>query len=366
MCAVCWPRGLRQHGITMDEIRADSLWFLVAHAHLRFRKGIPVVGAPASDRYVPLPGSGGVLMWWQLAQGASVATLAESCSLPTEDVIELVGLLVQHGLVAAHPPAAPALEFHDAIAHARSRGRTDEGFGQWEGPPLERAPHQGQRVDLPSVATDIGSRDAPFAHVVDVRRSSWSWSPTHLSLEQLSEFLARSARRRPGSEPGSYPYPYAGPDGSTQIAIAAGRVAGLQPALYLYDPVGHSLVLVPPRPSEAEARLPVGQYLQTVAHGHHVGDRHPAALLLVLSDLELMSSTYRGVSYANTLRTTGAVLATASLCATAMGLHTTILGLAAEDDFLNFYAESLPHLTTTGELAVGVAGDTDRTRTLHQ
>jgi len=339
----------------VDDPQPDSAtrWHAVSHAHVRHRDGRMVVGAPSTDRHIALPAIGGLTAWQALCEGADLRDVISVSGLTAPEASDLIEALAMTGLITPHAPPPARVQFHDALAHARSRGRTDEGFGQSTEDNTPRPALVGSRIELPAVDEGAAGPDAPFSSVVLSRRTARSWSADDLTLQQVSELLQRTGRRRLGAEPASYPYPYAGPDGAAHLAIAAGRVRGLGPALYLYDASDHSLTLVPAETPNSPEPLAVGAYLQTVAQGERVGARHPSLLLMVMSDLELMASAYRGVALANTLRTTGAILATASLCAAAMGLATTILGLAAEDDFLGLYRNSLPHLSSTGELAIG-------------
>ena len=342
----------------MSENNGDAavVWRAVPHAYLRFRDGAVVVGAPEADRHVTLPPRRGVALWEALHLGGTIDELAAASSLGGREVAALVDQLARAGTVTPMAPARSSISFHDALMHARSRGRTDEGFGPGIADDEVRDVQPGAPVALPSVPATRLDDGATFTQVLDQRRTTRAWSREDLSLEQVSEFFWRLGHARPDEDgrPRSYPYPYAGPDGYARLALAAGRVAGLAPSLYLYEPTQHAIRHVAPRLPGQAARLPVGQYLATVAAGQRVGDRHPQAILVVLSDLERMSRAYQGIAYANVLKTTGVILATASLCATAAKLGSTIIGLANDEDFLDLYGEALPGFSCTGELALGV------------
>jgi len=339
----------------MNDVTAhpSAIWWAVPHAHLRFRGDEVVVGAPESADHVALPAVTGVRLWEALHTGGTLVMLADTSTMPIDEVVSCVRALVVAGIVTDTPSESSSIAFHDALMHARSRGRTDEGFGQRTGAPAHREPRQGTVVALPAIAPDDLHRDAPFADVVGSRTTARSWSTDDLTLGQLAEFLWRAGHAG-ADEPGHLPYPYAGPVDCHVIAVAAGRIDGLAPALYTYGSRDHALRAVTPLPTRETGRLPIGDYLSTVARGERVGERHPPALMLVLSDLGMMASAYDGIAYANILKTTGVILGTASLSATAMGLGSTILGLANGDDFTDIYGASLPHLRSTGELALGV------------
>lgn len=342
----------------MNDVRGDPdvVWRAVPHAYLRFRDGAVVASAPEADRHVTLPRMRGVLLWEALHAGGPVDELAAASSLGRHEVIALVEQLARAGIVTSAATAASSISFHDALMHGRSRGRTDEGFGPGIADAGGRDSQPGALVALPSVPPTRLDDGATFTQVLDQRRTTRDWSNEDLSLDQVSEFLWRLGHARPAEDggPRSYPYPYAGPDGCERLALAAGRVDGLASSLYLYEPTQHAVRRVTPRLPGRAACLPLGKYLATVAAGQRVGDRHPQAMLLVLSDLERMSRAYQGIAYANVLKTTGVILATASLCATAARLGSTILGLASDADFRDLYAEALPGFSCTGELALGV------------
>ena len=342
----------------MTEGNGDSavVWRAVPHAYLRFRDGTVVMGAPEADRHVTLPTRRGVLLWEALHLGGTVDDLAAASSLDRDEVAALVNQLAGAGTITPTPPAGSSISFHDALMHARSRGRTDEAFGPGIADSGARDIEPSALIVLPPVPPDRLDSGITFTQVLDRRRTTRDWSREDLSLEQVSEFLWRLGHSRPDEDgrPRSYPYPYAGPDGCERLALAAGRVVGLAPSLYLYEPTQHALRKVTPRLRGEAARLPLGQYLASVAAAQRVGDRHPQAMLVVMSDLERMSRAYQGIAYANVLKTTGVILATASLCATVAGLGSTIIGLASDEDFLDLYAEALPGFSCTGELALGV------------
>ena len=68
-----------------------------------------------------------------------------------------------------------------------------------------------------------------------------------------------------------------------------------------------------------------------------------------------MASSYDGLAYANALKTAGAIQATVSLAATALGLGSTILGLASDIDTRNVFDGRVSRLTPIAEMAVGIA-----------
>lgn len=141
---------------------------------------------------------------------------------------------------------------------------------------------------------------------------------------------------------------------ATRIAVAAGRVEGLDPSLYVYEAEHHALVPWPlSKPAPAE-RLPVGEYISGVVAGDRPGDRHPPLMLVVLADLAAMASSYDGLAYANALKTAGAIQATVSLAATALGLGSTILGLASDADTRDVFDGRVSRLTPIAEMAIGI------------
>lgn len=91
-----------------------------------------------------------------------------------------------------------------------------------------------------------------------------------------------------------------------------------------------------------------------VAAGQRPGDRHPHAMLIAMADLAVMASISDGIAYANTLKTAGAILATLSFAANAIGLGTTILGLTSDADTRDIFASSMTRSIPAAEMAIGL------------
>lgn len=340
----------------MSDARSEETWQLVAHAHVRFRDGLVVAGAPGAADHVGLPDPWGILAWRGLQHPGTIEDLAVACGAAHSDVTALVASLHEAGLVTrSSPESAPGqgLAFHDALLHSRSRGITDEGFGKASGLALAAERIRGDRLPLAVPPNPSALDDQHFGDVLSRRRTTRDWSTEDLPIDHLAALLWFSARATDGSGE-HFPYPYAGPARSTGILIAAGRVDGLAPALYAYDASSHALSALPRAERRDRSRLPVGDYITTVASGNRPGDRHPHAMLIVTADLTAMTSSYDGIAYANTLKTAGAVLATFSLAAAALGLGSTILGLASDADTREIFDDSASRSAPVAEMALGL------------
>lgn len=338
----------------MADAQDTQRWQSVTHAHVRSRDGGLVAGAPEASSHVCLPASWGVVLWESIQLPRTIEEVAAITGRPPAEVSALMGDLQAAGLVATSEASITnPLSFHDALMHARSRGITDEGFGKTTRTPLPPEDVAGVGFSLPTVEGDARLTAITCADVLTRRRTTREWSTDDVTLAQVSALLWHGARDVDGSGQ-HFPYPYAGPAMATRIAVAAGRVEGLDPGLYVYEAAHHALVPWPPsNPAPAE-RLPVGEYISGVAAGHRPGDRHPPLMLIVLSDLAALTSSYDGLAYANALKTAGAIQVTVSLAATALGLGSTILGLASDMDTRDVFDARVSRLTPIAEMAVGI------------
>ena len=340
----------------MPEPQGVAQWQLIPHAHLRVREGGLIAGAPAAAAHVCLPEPWGVLVWQALRHPSTITELTTASGAAPSQVAGLVADLHEVGLITpgqSQPAWSDRLAFHDALLHARSRGITDEGFGKASGgaPPTE--PLGGDAIGLPTPKPPWPDPARSRRDVLSERRTTRDWSTHDLALADLSALLWSGAGDIDGSGE-HFPYPYAGPAQATGILVAAGRIAGLAPALYAYRAASHDLIALPRVERADRERLPVGDYVSTVASGRRPGERHPQAMIIVTADLVVMSSAYAGIAYANILKTTGAILATFSLAAAALDLGTTILGLASDADTRELWHASGSRAVPVGEMALGL------------
>lgn len=256
-------------------------------------------------------------------------------------------------------------DVHDLYFHSRSRrGRTDEPFGG-------RSPYVGEIEPLPAVkpapagpvitlhrpkfdqvrADDLGLQEA-----IEARQSIRTYGAEPITLDQLGEFLYRTARvrgilsPRPGLlyEASSRPYPNGGAEYELELYLTVRRCAGAEPGIYHYDPGLHALRLIN---ADEPDRIGLLRAASTSTGGQAV----PDALITMTSRFQRLAWKYKGIAYALTLKHVGVLQQTMYLVATSMGLAGCALGsgdsdAAAEAFGLDYVVES-----PVGEFILGSA-----------
>lgn len=241
-------------------------------------------------------------------------------------------------------------EFHDLLFHSRSRmGRHRNPWGAtyaWE----------GRHSPLPAVKTMTGTpivlhrpdlsalkeSDRTLTSVLEDRRSLRNPGEAPVHVEQLGEFLFRTARvrgrlRTEHEEVSSRPYPGGGADYELEIYPLIHRCAGLDAGLYYYDPLQHALYPVAaPSPKTAGLLRDACQKARSLAN--------PDVLLCITSRFQRLTYKYQSIAYSVMLKDLGVLYQTLYLVATAMSLSPCALGggdadLFAEASDLSYFVE---------------------------
>jgi SagB-type dehydrogenase family enzyme len=255
-------------------------------------------------------------------------------ALPAPARTELVVLLAWYGFVheAGHEDvpdlATEQWGPHELWFHARSRagyhdmpfGATGWAQGRFPPLPVRHEPWPGTPVPLPSPGP--GPLGPALGEVLAARRSVREPGSAPLTLDQLGAFLHWSARATavPGAPHGQSlrPSPSGGALHGLEIYTVVGRVSGLDPGMYAYDPFGHCLEPVPAAPSVTR---------QLLAHATAgTGGHEPQMLLVVSARFGRVMRKYRSMAYALLLKDLGALMQTMYLVATAMGLAPCAIG----------------------------------------
>lgn len=245
-------------------------------------------------------------------------------------------------------------EFHDLFFHTRSRagrheyplGGTYRFKGELPHVPALKPPMSEDRIALYHPALDTGGPN--FFEVLEARRSRRERGKTLMTLDQLGEFLWRSARVQthiPADPniPGSYeltlrPYPSGGAMHELELYLTVTRCAGLEPGLYHYDPMVHEL--------ERLAELGKKQQLMVQTAMNSSGLKQPPDVLITLAArFGRVAWKYEGVAYALTQKNVGALYQQMYLVATALGLAPCALGAGNSDTFaqatsMDYFAET--------------------------
>jgi SagB-type dehydrogenase family enzyme len=383
--SVGWEEGLlatavpltANDGFLAGEVTPDQWYVLSRFAYLHTVAGRMVLESPCSPAQIVLHHPLAAAFVAALAQphcGAEWAT--RSSGLPAKAVKLLLDLLWQAGMLAEcredgltpeeEDPTLAPWEFHDLLFHSRSRrgrqahpgGNTLRFQGRIEPLPLLKPPMSAESVDLyrPNL-DDLLVSDVPFTRVLEERRSIRVYGDKPLTVQQLGEFLYRSARIRgiiqtELGELSSRPYPNGGAMYELEIYVAVHLCAGLPAGLYHYQPAAHRLYRLPAPAGQVE------QLLKDAAVRSMAQQNLPHVLLIMAARFQRVSWKYESLAYALILKNVGVLQQTMNLVATAMGLAACALGNGDSDLFAraagtNYYAE-----TSVGELALGsMAGE---------
>jgi len=331
----------------------------------------------------PLANGRVVLTHWLAA--AVLHLLAEACTageirtqfptLPKKSLQLFLELLLSAGILEEVDDAGISpgegdevlqqWEFHDLLFHARSRlGLHEQPVGgtyrfRERIAPLSavKNPMSSERIKLyrPDVEK-LQEDDYPFSLVLEERKSIRNYAEKPISVEQLGEFLYRSARIKelikanpPAGllyEASNRPYPGGGAAYELEIYLAVNECEGLAGGLYHYDPWQHELEKLSTRTSEVEGLL---KYCSTAAGLKEL----PPVSLHITARFQRVAWKYQSIAYSVILKDVGALYQTLYLVATAMDLAPTAIGsgpakLLSRMAGLNYLEES-----AVGEFILG-------------
>lgn len=306
---------------------------------------------------------------------AKLTSLEELCNtfqdLPQTSVALFVHLLVgcrmlssmrDNGQLEEETPTLTQWDFHDLLFHARSRigkhnapyGATFRFLGKVDSLPAVKPPMSDEVIRLykPDIQT-LKDNDISFTRVLEERRSIRTYSERPITVEQLGEFLYRTARIRalPGTAQEVYersdrPYPSAGACYELELYIVVNSCMELASGLYHYCPKEHQLYRLTGRTREVEMLLE-GAYYAAGQQGV------PQILLILAARFQRVAWKYEAMAYAAVLKHVGVFYQTMYLVATAMGLAACALGSGNSNLFttvagMDYYAE-----TSVGEFMLG-------------
>jgi oxazoline/thiazoline dehydrogenase len=224
-------------------------------------------------------------------------------------------------------------QFADRLLHARSRnGRHLGGYGgtyRFSGriatPPDSKPSRGAPRTPLPKPNLhEIAAADRPFTSVLEERHSIREHSPEPITVEELSEFLYRSARlkyRKSAKDEvfATRPFPSAGGLYELEFYVLVNRCAGLEAGLYHYDGADHALERVSSASQSTHAILMDG-----VRSCSFTGNPH--TLIVLAARFPRVNWKYESIAYSLILKNVGVVYQTMYLVAAAMGLAACALG----------------------------------------
>jgi oxazoline/thiazoline dehydrogenase len=222
-------------------------------------------------------------------------------------------------------------EFHDLLFHMRSRrGRHNAPYGgtyPHKGvpePKLAKRAQSNETVALPSLDHEhLRRTETAFSEVLERRRSVRDYGVAPPTLEQLGEFLYRSARYQavPPQAPeyAFRPAPAGGALQELEVYPVVAQCRGLEAGVYHYRPLEHVLTRIA-RPS------PLTERLLDEARRTANKDTPLQIYFQITARCKRVFWKYESMAYALILKNLGALYATMYLVATAMDLAPCALG----------------------------------------
>lgn len=350
---------------------ANQAYLLSRFAYLRRGDGDKMIlASPKSSGLATLHNLAALTAFYHLTKPCTSAGLAEAIeSMEEESARGFMAFLASTG--ALEPvdengetrddthPALAQWSFQDLVFHAKSRmGRHDQPFGatyrhatRFETLPISKPPMSDELIPLYKPDMDrLMREEVPFSAIQNNRQSVREYGKTPITLQQLGEFLYRTARIKHSNKEAKVswrPSPSGGALHELEIYPVVQNCEGLLFGLYHYDPAGHQLSRVT---SAAEQEVK-----QLLGFGELAGVlKEPAQVLLIIAArFQRNQIKYDSVPYAITLKNVGALYTTMYLVAGAMGLAPCALGGGNADLFsrtagLDYYAE-----TSVGEFLLG-------------
>ncbi len=330
-----------------------------------------VLKSPLAQAQIVLHDWRGGAMVAALATGMTgQVLLTEIPGLEPETVQGLLSLLVSCQMVAVcaetgdvdpEPDTLKQWEFHDLIFHTRCRqGRHNQVVGstyRFRGhidplPVIKTQPDEWKKIDLykPDLEA-LKAQDLPFTQVLEARRSIRKFAPAPITLEQLGEFLYRSARVRQifpmeNLDCSDRPYPSSGACYEFELYIAVNQCEGLAQGLYHYCPQEHRLGKV------RDWHEAIAALLTDASHASR-REELPQLLIVIAARFPRLTWKYQSLAYSLILKNLGCLYQTMYLVATAMGLAPCCLGSGNADRFAQIAGTDYWVETSVGEFMLG-------------
>lgn len=339
--------------------RHDKL-VLARFTYLRRNGAKLVMASPLCDFAVSCESSEAMSLLCRLSFGASAMDLAQMVKEESlERILRFLGFLMSFQFIhsAQYEEAADLItwEFHDLLFHRFSRVTdphrefaTFRFRGRLKSPPAfkEIMSDDCQLLEKPDLVR-LAKEDPSLTAVLESRRSLRGIGDRPLSLEQLGEFLYRTAHihevfEQDGIERMRRPYPSGGGLHELEFYVVANKCTGLQRGLYHYRPEQHALYKLQASDQAVESLLSRSALASAM-------EQPPQILIVLTSKFGRMAYKYEAIAYRVTLLNVGAAMQTMYLVATAMGLNPCALGSG--------FLRSLPQEANLGWLKEGAIGE---------
>jgi SagB-type dehydrogenase family enzyme len=290
-----------------------------------------------------------------LSKSHSLSELKKKwCDIREETLDTLIVLLDAAGILvdAEDTMESSFWEFHDLLFHTRSRlGRHDYPLGatyryknKTPSPPAQKPSMSRDVIFLKTPDIDTFQHDLPFQHVLEKRRSIRQQGTHPITLNQLSEFLYRSLRKKNHQDNipyDAYPsrnYPSGGALYEIEVYLLINLCDGLERGVYHYCANRHALEKISPDTQAMQSMITQAARATAATENHDV-------LLTMTARFKRLAWKYESVAYALILKHVGVLIQTFYLVATVMGLAPCGVGngnsmLFARISGLDFYEES--------------------------
>jgi SagB-type dehydrogenase family enzyme len=365
----------------LRELKAER-YVLSRFAYCRKADGNLVIETPLEHARTVLHDWHAQALTGLLAQERRICELAQQLPGVTVDAAQdFIQVLLNAGALTEcgadgkpdedDTPALVQWNFHDLLFHSRSRagrhsnpsGAAFRHLGNIKPLPVTKPiPPDAERIQLykPDL-TLLQETDAPFSKVLESRSSIRQFGKRPVNLQQLGEFLYRSARVRSvhnyevSDEEGrvaevlqisSRPYPAGGAIYELEVYVTANRCDGLSQGMYHYNPLEHTLYRIRDHNAAVEAMLNLACQTANI-------NRAPDLLITLAARFQRISWKYESIAYATILKNVGVLYQTMYLVANAMGLAACALGNGNSDLFASAAGTDYYQESSVGDFMLG-------------
>ncbi len=353
-----------------NRVKKDTAYGMSRFAYCHNDQGGMVLNSPLSYSKVLLQQSGALTALYRLIKPCTPGQLAETVGELDEDsALAFMNILINSGAIQKIVPREDTVEisdpalgqwaFHDLLFHAGNRmGRHGDPYGgtfhlidKFEHLPSIKPPMSDEIIPLhrPDVEA-LNINEASFSRVLETRQTIREYGDVPIHVDQLGEFLYRSARIKKlinEAEVSWRPSPGGGAIHELEIYPMVNQCRGLEFGLYHYNPMEHYLSRV------TTAHEPAVRWMLEVSRITGRLEQPPHILFILAARFQRLQIKYQSVAYSVILKNVGCLYQTMYLVATAMGLAPCALGGGDSDLFartagLDYYAE-----TSVGEILLG-------------
>lgn len=353
-----------------EKILPDSNYILSRFVYSRRESNQLVIETSLCSVQVILHDWRGAVLFFLLSKPQSFRDLAKlDIDIQIEAVTQFLSLLLSLKMLVEVRSDSTTNEddsclaqwdFHDLLFHSRSRkgrhnnphGGTYRFINRFSPLPVVKPQMSKDIIDLykPNIES-LKLMDIPFTRVLEQRISVRRHSEELITIQQLGEFLYRSARLKKTIETdfctlSKRAYPSGGALYELELYLVVHNCRDLPPEIYHYQPMEHQLC-------QLSSDVMLRELLLKDAWQATKKQCLPQVLVIVSARFQRITWKYESIAYSIIMKNVGVLYQTMYLVATAMNLAPCALGTGNSDLFakavgLDYYAE-----TSVGEFALG-------------